>query len=184
MSCLYSLKEIRSILEAQGIPIPDGTLRNYRDAFQDFLPSEGTGRQRRYFEESLGVFKHIRELRKGKHLDNHQVRAELSRLAVGSTGSMAITPAGDADPDLQRQFNDVFERLERLELVSAAIEARTKPLMDNVTRILSILQQKLIQDQKAPAITKDFLTKQFADLNEYLEKSGCVCRKDQSKHKS
>jgi len=74
---LYSLKEIRQILLREGIYIPDGTLRNYRDEFGDLLEKEGSGRFTRYHINSLNIFKEIRKLRAEQHLDGGQIREHI-----------------------------------------------------------------------------------------------------------
>jgi DNA-binding transcriptional MerR regulator len=51
---LLTIKEI-----AKRLDVPESNLRYYRDRFEDFLPSLGEGRKRRYKPEALDVFRFI-----------------------------------------------------------------------------------------------------------------------------
>ncbi|MFW6054480.1 MAG: MerR family transcriptional regulator [Thermodesulfobacteriota bacterium] len=51
---LLTIKEISRELE-----VPESNLRYYRDRFEDFLPSVGQGRKRRYKKGALDVFRFI-----------------------------------------------------------------------------------------------------------------------------
>lgn len=174
MSRLYSLKEIREILDKQGAPIPDGTLRNYRDSFQSFLPSEGTGMNKRYHGDSIEVFKFIRSLKKERRLDTYQIRSELSKFKAGLPG---IDNDSDSAPSslqtadgVHQKLDSIINRFELLEQSQNNLETRSKLLIDHITRILSILQQKIVQDQKSSALTKDIFETKLGELKEELRK--------------
>jgi len=49
-----SLKEIASRLD-----VPESTLRLYRDEFDELIPTQGSGRRRRYAEEGADVLRKI-----------------------------------------------------------------------------------------------------------------------------
>lgn len=51
---LLTIKEI-----AKRLDVPESNIRYYRDRFEDFLPSLGEGRKRRYKPEALEVFRFI-----------------------------------------------------------------------------------------------------------------------------
>ena len=51
---LWTIKDISRELD-----VPESNLRYYRDRFEDFLPSVGQGRKRRYKNEALEVFRYI-----------------------------------------------------------------------------------------------------------------------------
>jgi len=51
---LLTIKEI-----AKRLDVPESNIRYYRDRFEDFLPSLGEGRKRRYKPEALDVFRFI-----------------------------------------------------------------------------------------------------------------------------
>lgn len=174
MSRLYSLKEIREILDKQGSPIPDGTLRNYRDSFQSFLPAKGTGMNKRYHEDSIEVFKFIRSLKRERRLDTYQIRSELSKFKAGLPGidddsNSAPSSLQTAD-GVHQKLDSIINRFELLEQSQNNLETRSKLLVDQVTRILSIIQQKILQDQKSSALTKDFLETRLGELKEELQK--------------
>lgn len=51
---LLTIKDI-----ARELDVPESNLRYYRDRFEDYLPSIGQGRKRRYKKEALEVFRYI-----------------------------------------------------------------------------------------------------------------------------
>ena len=51
---LLTIKDI-----ARELDVPESNLRYYRDRFEDYLPSVGQGRKRRYKKEALEVFRYI-----------------------------------------------------------------------------------------------------------------------------
>ncbi|MGI6169867.1 MAG: MerR family transcriptional regulator [Christensenellales bacterium] len=42
--------------------IPESTLRSWRDRFQGFIPTTGTGRKKRYKPEAVDVLRSIAEM--------------------------------------------------------------------------------------------------------------------------
>jgi hypothetical protein len=177
MSPLYSLKQIREILSTQGMHIPDGTLRNYRDDFMDLLPHEGQGRFARYHEDAMGIFKDIREFRKVLRLDTDEIRRRLlermnSQHAQTSKGSMPRTAqnAHENGPDSAetapqaRNANplvatDLLNRAAKTEELAGNIDLRTRYLLDSNTKILSVLQHKYAEDSKnAQSLREDFIS--------------------------
>ncbi len=70
---LYTLKDI-----AQRLNLPESTLRKYRDAYPQFIPYVGSGREKRYRAEAEEVFKAIRERRVDRHLSWEDTESELA----------------------------------------------------------------------------------------------------------
>jgi len=70
---LFTLKDI-----AQRLNLPESTLRKYRDAYPQFIPYVGSGREKRYRAEAEEVFKAIRERRVDGHLSWEDTESELA----------------------------------------------------------------------------------------------------------
>ncbi|HPN95389.1 MAG: hypothetical protein BWY28_00667 [bacterium ADurb.Bin236] len=70
---LFTLKDI-----AQRLNLPESTLRKYRDAYPQFIPYVGSGREKRYRAEAEEVFKAIRERRVDRHLSWEDTESELA----------------------------------------------------------------------------------------------------------
>lgn len=168
MDKLYSLKDIRVILESEGRPIPDGTLRNYRDTFLDLLVFQGKGRFSRYHEESIGIFRRIRELRIDEHLDNNEIRARLvrefqcetlespeGRNNDGLYQSGATAHAADPAPDSQ---------LSRLAGQVQEIHEKTMSMHDTNEQILQYLKEKLHRSEELTGLMKRNLELRMSEL--------------------
>jgi len=175
MSRLYSLKQIREILHEQGMHIPDGTLRNYRDDFMDLLPHEGQGRFARYHEDALEIFKDIRRFRNDLRLDNGEIRRRLMERMTRSSGPGVEQTPDHADPvpDGTPQAGETAAPQAQAANMAAAqqilaqaaktgelagnIDLRTRYLLDSNTKILSVLQRKYAEDNKiVQSLREDF----------------------------
>ena len=158
MSRLYSLKEIREIFDAEGFHIPDGTLRNYRDTFAEFLLFEGKGRFARYHEDSLEIFRKIRSYRTEHCLDNDEIkrrlteemppekREQLERFlkTKNAGGGMAPGAGAETEEPAGGPISDMIED----------IDIRTRILLENNTKISALLQEKFSNDQGLPQLLK------------------------------
>ena len=60
---LMTLKDI-----AQKLGLPESTLRKYRDAYPQYIPTVGTGRERLYRPRAAQVFEAIRRCRAEERL--------------------------------------------------------------------------------------------------------------------
>lgn len=111
MEDLLTLKEI-----AQSIGVPESNLRYYKNRIGDFLPSIGKGRRRRYFPETIEIFKQtIEYLHNGVTLDRvHSILAESRPLAVKDDGS----------PPTQEELAELIVTKLRESLSAAAAEAK------------------------------------------------------------
>ncbi|MFA6450832.1 MAG: MerR family transcriptional regulator [bacterium] len=63
LSGLMTLKDI-----AHQLGVPESSLRKYREIFEAFIPSVGSGRARRYREDAIGILQEIRHLREEMHM--------------------------------------------------------------------------------------------------------------------
>ncbi|MDZ7761229.1 MAG: MerR family transcriptional regulator [Desulfovermiculus sp.] len=74
MPGLLTIKEI-----AKQLQVPESNVRYYRDRFEDYIPSVGEGRRRRYKKEAVDVFSHIVQgYREEKNTD--QIASELASM--------------------------------------------------------------------------------------------------------
>lgn len=71
---LFTLKDI-----ALELDLPESTLRKYRDAYPEFIPTVGSGRERKYVREAGEVFKAIRKCRTEDHLSWEDTSEVLSQ---------------------------------------------------------------------------------------------------------
>lgn len=109
---LLTLKDI-----ALELDLPESTLRKYRDAFPEFIPTVGSGRERKYVREAGEVFQAIRKCRADDHLSWEDTAEYLSQ----------VFPM-DTDADAEERPKSLAER------VPAAIEtARTLKQMGRTT---------------------------------------------------
>ncbi len=54
MTTLSTIQEI-----AKQLQVPESNIRYYRDRFEEYIPSVGDGRLKRYKKEAVDVFRHI-----------------------------------------------------------------------------------------------------------------------------
>lgn len=107
---LITIKDI-----AQRLGLPESSLRKYRDAFAQFIPSVGSGRDRRYREEAVPVFRAIRELREERHLSWEDSAAALAeQFPVNAEESAPDDPPDAAKPEY---IAEIVERIARVERV-------------------------------------------------------------------
>lgn len=144
MEDLLTLKDI-----AQSIGVPESNLRYYKNRIGDFLPSIGKGRRRRYFPETIEIFKQtIEYLHNGVTLDRvHSILSESRPLAVKDDGS----------PPTQEELAELIVAKLRESLAAAAEEARwesdsggpSQPDASNVE--ISALQERVsaLETEKA-----------------------------------
>lgn len=108
MTIFLTIKEI-----AKQLQVPESNIRYYRDRFEDYIPSVGEGRRRRYKKEAIDVFSYIVQgYREEKNTE--QIAAELAGMfprtvhmddgndmkTTGDTNElMAAAPRGHAPDD-------------------------------------------------------------------------------------
>jgi DNA-binding transcriptional MerR regulator len=144
---LFTLRELADQLE-----LPESTVRYYRDAFLDHIPSVGTGRRRRYPPAALAV---LRSIAKGystgmprnevlRHLDGAAPTAEPVRRAPPSKGARRPPVAETAEVtnlDLLAAIVD-GEREQREALWQMAQEiVRLTGVLENQEKVLGELSE-------------------------------------------
>ncbi len=103
---LLSLKQL-----AAELGLPESTVRYYRDAFLDHIPSVGSGRRRRYPPQAVAVLRSIAESYGAGHS-----RAEVVARIHGDGATAVAVPAGKAAP--RRPIDDVTN----LDLLAAILD--------------------------------------------------------------
>ena len=105
---LLTLKQL-----AAELGLPESTVRYYRDAFLDHIPSVGTGRRRRYPPQAVAVLRSIaRSYAAGRQ------RSEISR----AIGQAAPRNATLAVPTAQAQPQRALEDVSNLDLLAAILD--------------------------------------------------------------
>ena len=100
---VYTLQEIAKILQR-----PRSTVDSWRDLFEEYLPTIGEGRNRRYKREALNIFETISQM-KDAHETNEEIRRYLSSLVTEITVSNEDEAA---PPFLRNIYNGYMEVLE------------------------------------------------------------------------
>jgi DNA-binding transcriptional MerR regulator len=119
---LMTLKEI-----AQKLGLPESTLRKYRDAYPQFMPYVGSGREKRYKEVAIEVFNAIREYRMDRHLSWEDTEKELTdRFPINpeALGEKAVVGEEEANIFLERLekwVKQLSSQAERQEFVSSTL---------------------------------------------------------------
>jgi DNA-binding transcriptional MerR regulator len=89
---LYSLTEM-----AESLGLPEPTARRYRDWFEEFLPSVGVGRRRKFTEPAKQVLARIAALVHEQRMPVPVVRRILESERTQAELHLAPSPAGSAD---------------------------------------------------------------------------------------
>lgn len=82
---------------AAQLDLPESTVRYYRDAFLDFIPTVGTGRRRRYPPQAAAVLRRIAAGYAGGRV-RAEIAGGLQQDAPGTTGRATVTAAQSATP--------------------------------------------------------------------------------------
>ncbi len=127
---LFSLKQL-----ADQLGLPESTVRYYRDAFLDHIPSVGTGRRRRYPAQAIAVLRTI-----ARHYAAGKPRAEIVREIDHAAGGPAVqmrAPRNDA-----RGMEDVSN----LDLLAAILDGEREQrdalwqMAKEIVRITEVLE--------------------------------------------
>ncbi|MFI5208349.1 MAG: MerR family transcriptional regulator, partial [Gemmatimonadales bacterium] len=98
---------------AEELNLPESTVRYYRDAFLDHIPSVGTGRRRRYPREAIAVLRSI--------ADDYAAGRPRQHIAAGMTGHGTTSPAL-ALPAEQPSRAMPLEDVTNLDLLAAILD--------------------------------------------------------------
>jgi DNA-binding transcriptional MerR regulator len=108
---LYTLRQL-----AEELKLPESTLRYYRDAFVDHIPSVGTGRRRRYPREAVAVLRTI-----AKSYSAGRSRAEIVAAIGGHQPAAAAAPVHAFSSDKTSQAMPL-EEVTNLDLLAAIVD--------------------------------------------------------------
>lgn len=84
---LYTIARIAKILK-----IPESTARYWRDKYEEFIPTVGSGRKRRYKKEALEVLRTIAEL-SSVAVDTEEIKEQLGQLYSRNMEAKDLTTA-------------------------------------------------------------------------------------------
>jgi len=133
---LLTLRELAAQLE-----LPESTVRYYRDAFLDFIPSVGTGRRRRYPPQAAAVLRRIAAGYAGGR-SRAEIAGGLQQDAPGAAaGRVAVTAAQPAAP---RSMEDVTN----LDLLAAILDGEREQrdalwqMAKEIVRLTEVLERQ------------------------------------------
>ncbi len=141
MSKLYTIKELSKELK-----IPESTLRYYRDRFEEFIPTVGKGRKRRYKEEAIDVFKLIIEGYE-QDLNFRQIKDKLIKKLSVSEGS-STKESDDIKNVLIEKQNEIIRLLIEYINEKDELKREIKLLKHKIAKMEEILV-RLIKDYKS-----------------------------------
>jgi DNA-binding transcriptional MerR regulator len=133
---LFTLREL-----ADRLSLPESTVRYYRDAFLDHIPSVGTGRRRRYPEPALAVLRTI-----ARGYASGRTRAEILGLVEGVA---PIAAAESVAPPLKQarhaRARDMTE-VTNLDLLAAIVDGEREQrealwqMAQEIVRLTQVLE--------------------------------------------
>jgi DNA-binding transcriptional MerR regulator len=130
-----TLKEI-----ARRLDVPESNIRYYRDRFDDFLPSIGEGRKRRYLPEALDIFRFIveryKEDRSTEEVGHELMRRFPRQARVEPESHDAAVPAMRQSSEDGQAVTDLLHRQARtMERLSEILVARHETGDDQVHQL-------------------------------------------------
>lgn len=127
MSSMNTLKELAERWET-----PESTLRLYRDEFDELIPTQGTGRRRRYDERGAEALRRIiRWKREGRTAA--QIRDELAKEQRPQTAGR--------QRNVEERLDEIAARLEAQRGEIALLRVEVSALRADFGRLLEILRQ-------------------------------------------
>jgi DNA repair exonuclease SbcCD ATPase subunit len=160
---LYTLAEI-----AQELNLPESTLRYYRKALGDRIPAVGTGRQARFPEEAIEVFRKtaIKVRENGRTLQNALV--ELIDEGEVTTGENAITASLETIRETWRE--EARAREEQHTATLNALREESRQREEALMAHLAALQEQAQQREEQARRREAELTARLDALQEALER--------------
>jgi DNA-binding transcriptional MerR regulator len=135
---LFTLREL-----ADQLSLPESTVRYYRDAFLDHIPSVGTGRRRRYPPAALAVLRSI-----AKGYGSGLSHAEILGRMDGEPAAPAARPvAGPARPRRRAHATETAE-VTNLDLLAAIVDGEREQrealwqMAQEIVRLTGVLESQ------------------------------------------
>lgn len=132
---------------AQRLDLPESTVRYYRDRFKAYVPVVGEGRQRRYPQEAVEVFRMIAEgLRGGGSAAT--VEDALSRRFPRTTGTKDVTPVDAQNTNAPQIASAMARALVEQHQMLGNIQDSLKQLVQSESRtddLIAQLEEEIVQ---------------------------------------
>jgi DNA-binding transcriptional MerR regulator len=155
------MKELFTIQQiGKELGVPESTLRYWRDRHEEYIPTQGTGRQRRYPIEAVAVFRRIAELA-AEELTAEQVaerlRLEFTReitIAEDNSSNAAATvnviealrQIAVAQQEIVKIVTENKELKVEMEMLKARVEKQESAAEERDRKLMEVLRE--IQEQK------------------------------------
>lgn len=143
---LLTLKQV-----AEKLDLPESTLRKYRDAYIKYIPFVGSGRERKYRQESVEVFGAIRDCRSDKHLSWDDTESELGkRFPIMDPGG-TVSEASINEERMDEMFDRLDEAMERMDKMGRRQEFLLTSLAGELMKVSSAIDliKDMSEDMKA-----------------------------------
>lgn len=154
MEKLYTIKEL-----AEELKVPESTLRYYRDRFEEFIPTVGKGRKRRYKKEAIDVFSLI--INGYEHdLTFKQIKDELIKKLSNSVQTDEKETENIKNEIIDKQ-NEILKLLLENINEKEVLNQKIKLLQDKIEKMERILV-RLVKDYKS--FKKSLIEKSNKDI--------------------
>jgi DNA-binding transcriptional MerR regulator len=135
---LFTLREL-----ADQLSLPESTVRYYRDAFLDHIPSVGTGRRRRYPPAAVAVLRSI-----ATGYGTGLSRAEILRRMDGAPTAAAAEPVAGAPKPRRRSAAADTAEVTNLDLLAAIVDGEREQrealwqMAQEIVRLTEVLESQ------------------------------------------
>jgi DNA-binding transcriptional MerR regulator len=135
---LFTLREL-----ADQLSLPESTVRYYRDAFLDHIPSVGTGRRRRYPPAALAVLRSI-----AKGYSGGLAHAEILSRMEGPPAAHAAEPVSGAPKPRRRSAASETAEVTNLDLLAAIVDGEREQrealwqMAQEIVRLTGVLENQ------------------------------------------
>ena len=135
---LFTLREL-----ADQLALPESTVRYYRDAFLDHIPSVGTGRRRRYPPAALAVLRSI-----AKGYSSGLSHAEILGRLDGPPAAPAAEPVAGASKPRRRSAASETAEVTNLDLLAAIVDGEREQrealwqMAQEIVRLTGVLESQ------------------------------------------
>lgn len=155
------MKELFTIQRiSKELGVPESTLRYWRDRHEEYIPTQGTGRQRRYPGEAVAVFRRIAELA-AEELTADQIAERLAleftreiTIAEDNSSSAAATvnvvealrQIAVAQQEIVRIVTENEELKAEMEALKTRVEKQENAEEERDRKLMAVLRE--VQEQK------------------------------------
>jgi len=147
---------------AKTLGIPESTVRFYRDRFEKFIPSVGSGRQKRYRPETLDVIRYIAEAYK-RNEPHWQIEEALSRMVPINAETPEQTAIASATAQQQNQIVAQEQLFSFMNKMAAALETIAAQKEE-----IAALQSRIADLEARQAAADEAIERRFRQTDELL----------------